>query len=503
MLEDIWSATGGGAPQLLAELTRLRFAAENDTDCPDHHVFTAAGERAYLLALRLSQMGCDGEADGLLAALGCLFKLSPPILQPVLWNLPWSPSDGPCGAHCAPNMHSTLSENSAYIACSTHQPLRLPVIIDGLLPDAIVKNLEQGFTRHGAFFRENSYFDAASPFQSYFYSLVEKPITTIEVAAQHLAASLAGFLPSAIWEGVNSVEWWAHSRAGDDPHQLHFDMDENRLRCGETRYQRQHPVCSCVLYLSATGGPTLIIDQEPESQLGSKGWLAHPVVGRVVAFPGSLLHGVVPGSDGASGIASCHQGARTTLVMTFWAGHRTAAVGKPGTGAARHPPWRPSQPQPPLPPQQLVDAHADSAPADSAPADGIVIEDAALVSWPDDFAIVTDRDCSATDTEAPTKGASLGASTDDRLPGRRVVQCQPVIRAMLRISPVWVPVAGATDSTEVLIDARDSQKPALKRARTSNGGQGRINLAPIFPLPPLRFFITSDAEIRNAYCLTD
>lgn len=46
---------------------------------------------------------------------------------------------------------------------------------------------------------------------------------------------------------------WAHSRAADDPHQLHFDLDENQLRRGKKHYQRSHPVSSS----SSSPGPCL------------------------------------------------------------------------------------------------------------------------------------------------------------------------------------------------------------------------------------------------------
>ena len=53
---------------------------------------------------------------------------------------------------------------------------------------------------------------------------------------------------------------------------------------------------SCVLYLTSGGGPTLIIDQTSSSaKLGARGWAVRPVAGRLAAFRGDRLHGVLPG----------------------------------------------------------------------------------------------------------------------------------------------------------------------------------------------------------------
>ncbi len=55
---------------------------------------------------------------------------------------------------------------------------------------------------------------------------------------------------------------------------------------------------SCVLYLTTGGGPTLIIDQTSSSAaLGARGWAVRPVAGRLAAYPGDRLHGVLPGTD--------------------------------------------------------------------------------------------------------------------------------------------------------------------------------------------------------------
>ena len=46
----------------------------------------------------------------------------------------------------------------------------------------------------------------------------------------------------AAMAGVTFAEWWANSREADRPHQLHWDVDETRLRRGTAEYKLQHPV---------------------------------------------------------------------------------------------------------------------------------------------------------------------------------------------------------------------------------------------------------------------
>ena len=54
-------------------------------------------------------------------------------------------------------------------------------------------------------------------------------------------------------------------------------------------------VISSGLYLTDEGGPTLVLDQTPADPLADKGWLAWPCPNQLLAFPGNLLHGVLPG----------------------------------------------------------------------------------------------------------------------------------------------------------------------------------------------------------------
>jgi len=52
---------------------------------------------------------------------------------------------------------------------------------------------------------------------------------------------------------------------------------------------------SSVLFLTESGGPTLVLDQDPQGPLASRGWLGQPCPNQLLAFKGNLLHGVIPG----------------------------------------------------------------------------------------------------------------------------------------------------------------------------------------------------------------
>ena len=118
----------------------------------------------------------------------------------------------------------------------------------------------------------------------------------IDLAIQQLHALLRSGSAGPMLEDATAVEWWAHCRRPGDPHQLHFDVDERRLRQGRTAYSLHHPIASSVLYLSDHGGPTLVIDQTASLRgLGSTGWAVSAACNRLLLFKGDLLHGVLPG----------------------------------------------------------------------------------------------------------------------------------------------------------------------------------------------------------------
>ena len=177
---------------------------------------------------------------------------------------------------------------------------------------------------------------------------------------------------------ATSVEVWSHRRSSDGHHQLHYDMDEirlwkHRLRRLEERQAKRHkshcdteicgndrsqeiwnggvfcPIVSCVLTIDVLGeskccvcegeensAPTIICNQSIVRGNGcqsNSGCICFPIPNRLLAFEGSLLHGVMPGipfanscnesdtsySDGeeemVTDVVNNH---RVTFMMGFW-----------------------------------------------------------------------------------------------------------------------------------------------------------------------------------------
>ena len=52
---------------------------------------------------------------------------------------------------------------------------------------------------------------------------------------------------------------------------------------------------STVLYLTESGGPTVVLEQSVSSPLAQAAWLSWPQGNNLLCYPGNLLHGVIPG----------------------------------------------------------------------------------------------------------------------------------------------------------------------------------------------------------------
>ena len=52
---------------------------------------------------------------------------------------------------------------------------------------------------------------------------------------------------------------------------------------------------STVLYLTDSGGPTVVLEQTVSSPLAQAAWLSWPQGNNLLCYPGNLLHGVIPG----------------------------------------------------------------------------------------------------------------------------------------------------------------------------------------------------------------
>lgn len=101
------------------------------------------------------------------------------------------------------------------------------------------------------------------------------------------------------------AEWWFRATTTDAGFPFHFDRDEG------IRRSIVSPGLASILYLSNAGGPTVIVDATPLRVAAPNAGIAvYPRPGRFGMFPGTLLHGVLPGRPG--------RWPRVTMLVNWW-----------------------------------------------------------------------------------------------------------------------------------------------------------------------------------------
>ncbi|GMH51546.1 hypothetical protein TrLO_g13038 [Triparma laevis f. longispina] len=193
----------------------------------------------------------------------------------------------------------------------------LPKIVDKTSPLKVVNQilnaslfdaLKKAFDEESNFWSYHKY--PTNIFFSYNLSLTSPSKSLISQLVHTVYSRL-----DSEFEGLKkarSAEVWAHTRTGEGQHQFHYDLDEVALGKGKIK----SPIISCVLYLEAgSSNPTLICDKKiaETKREPLKGWYCTPEQNRLIAFPGNLLHCVIPGiPDSVVG------GRRTTVMIGFW-----------------------------------------------------------------------------------------------------------------------------------------------------------------------------------------
>ncbi|MDQ3364476.1 MAG: 2OG-Fe(II) oxygenase family protein [Myxococcota bacterium] len=134
---------------------------------------------------------------------------------------------------------------------------------------------------------------------THWYALDESPRLLFEQVIQHLRS----FVPRG--DEFIGAEWWLRATPTDTGFPFHFDRDEG------IRSSIVSPGLASILYLSNAGGPTVILDATPTRTSAPKAGIAvHPRPGRLGMFPGTLLHGVLPGRPG--------RWPRVTMLVNWW-----------------------------------------------------------------------------------------------------------------------------------------------------------------------------------------
>ena len=254
----------------------------------------------YELALLLCQLGRARQADAHLRALGYSWRLGPAIMRPRAEKITEAPRKSP-GVH-----------------------VDAPHVYDGALPHGLVAGLRSALLAEtSAFWTEHNY--PAPNFFSYRYELGDSPKFIAEQAACALLPLVRRHWPAGA-SPPKIAEWWVHARGVGGGHQLHFDLDEARLRARGTA---RHPTLSTVVYLTlgdlGSISPTLVTSQRVgDSGEDAQGWLAWPAPNRILIFDGGLLHGVIPtlpADTRRDNRRHCAQAERRlTLMIGWWPG---------------------------------------------------------------------------------------------------------------------------------------------------------------------------------------
>ncbi len=131
------------------------------------------------------------------------------------------------------------------------------------------------------------------------YGLDAPARVLFEQVIQHLRS----FVPGG--NEFIGAEWWCRATTTDAGFPFHFDRDEG------IRSSIVSPGLATILYLSNAGGPTVILDATPSRIAAPKAGIAvYPRPGRFGMFPGTLLHGVLPGRPG--------RWPRVTMLVNWW-----------------------------------------------------------------------------------------------------------------------------------------------------------------------------------------
>jgi hypothetical protein len=182
-------------------------------------------------------------------------------------------------------------------------------VIDGALPEPLVRRARAAVSRLGAERLRQSYFT------TFWLPRGSAPAHPIEEAVLAL-------WPLSRARSALGAEWWVgRSHTTSIPVDFHFDQDVKGHR-------RRHPLVSSVFFFNAVrGGQLAVTDQVPGRSAATRLETVTPRRNRYAVFDGNLLHGVldargrtpqrrVPGPPGRL---------RITLVVNYW-DRRPAAV---------------------------------------------------------------------------------------------------------------------------------------------------------------------------------
>lgn len=293
LLLVLGSAEGGGIIPCEA-LLRRALGLARDASPGKEKMTPARRELLARLVLLLIQEGRETEAEPLLRSGAWQYRLAS-------WVLRHSPRKAEC-----------LTSEDRIVDGSPKL-----LVFDDALPSAVHTHLSDILAPCSVFWREHGYNQVQGStsvgYFSYVHDITPAPSTSMDVVIRQMFELLQPHFPEIA--RATRAEWWAHCRPHSCGHQLHYDSDNEGI--GGAR----HPILSLVFFVHATegvGGPTLITNQRlGDLKMATHGWLVYPKAGRVIAYEGTVLHGVVPGHGDMPDVATC-RARRVTFMMAFW-----------------------------------------------------------------------------------------------------------------------------------------------------------------------------------------
>ncbi|MGZ6143457.1 MAG: hypothetical protein ACXWLM_08965 [Myxococcales bacterium] len=173
-------------------------------------------------------------------------------------------------------------------------------VIEGALPDELVRRARRAIARLGSERMRESYFT------TFWLPRDAAPANVIEEAVLALAKK-------ARVRAHSGMEWWIGRAYADRmPIEFHFDHD---VKGGKLR----QPIVSSVFFFnSVRGGQLAITDQTPRKAEADRLETVKPRRNRYALFAGKLFHGVLAGPG---------ERLRVTLVVNYW---RRRPAGVPG-----------------------------------------------------------------------------------------------------------------------------------------------------------------------------
>ncbi len=195
-------------------------------------------------------------------------------------------------------------------------------MVDGALPDALVRRARREIARLGEERLRESYFTTfwlargAAPA----HSIEEAVLALAEIAGAPQATTASrtghGTRTSATVADTCGAEWWiGRSFTTALPIDFHFDEDVKGARV-------RHPLLSSVFFFnSVRGGQLAITDQRPGLREATRLQAVKPRRNRYAIFDGDLLHGVLDAEGRAPGprpLSGPRGRLRITLVVNFW-----------------------------------------------------------------------------------------------------------------------------------------------------------------------------------------